>query len=309
MSMTNGNGRSAGFTISDLMAMTLTLAVAAAIPAAAVGQFISSGRRAACQANLASHGVAFQAYKTEYQGKLPALVKGGDPGQPLGPATAVGGPDDTLRKKEFLAALGTNAMQNVWLMIAGTYIGGGDAAYKCPADRDWRQRRAAPGREDKSKFGWTSPNEFSYGLHFPYAGTTQGKGGSPDKFDATWNWADPNGVVSADSESNGRPMYPDSGVYMADRNPRATWASAYPGNSNHEDSVGYVTKGGSGEMVTTTDGKIGSGQDDIYVNRNAATPGGLPYVAPDGKDAAGRAKAPCSDTVVWPLDKRERARK
>ena len=324
MATTSECRRAGGFTLSDLVVLTVVLAAGAAIPVAARAQYIGLGRKTACLANLEAHGVAFAAYKEANRGKLPALYVGADPGAalraPVGTSggTSWGSPDSGFRspadRAAALSATGSNAMQNMWLIIDGDYMGGGEAAYKCPDDRKW-----SPRAHGSLKFGWTSPYNFSYSIQFPYAGSRQvavtgsgpgryelpGASAKPPKPDATWNWADPNGVVLAQGDNRGKPMYPDSGVYMADRNPRTTWTGPCPGNSNHDDGVCYVEKSGTSGKFATTDGKGGPGGDDIYVNRNVASPGGLPYVPPTGLDPAGFAKSPCTDTVLWPLNARQ----
>lgn len=324
--MPNANefDRAGGFTITDLVVVTAILAAGAAIPVVARAQFIGSARTVACMANLQGHGVALGAYREANRGKLPALFVGADPGAPLrapgggGGGTSWGTPDSNFAtpagRAEALEALGSNAMQNMWLVLDGSYMGGGEAAYKCPDDRAWVARATG-----SLKYGWTSPNNFSYSVQFPYAGMRQvpvsgsnptqyelpGASGKPPKPDSTWNWADPNGTVLSKEGDSGKATYPDGGIYMADRNPRLAWAGPYPGNSNHKEDVCYVEKGGSNGKFATTDGKGGPGGEDIYVNRNTASPGGLPYVSPAGKDSDGFAKSPCTDTVLWPLNARK----
>lgn len=317
MSKMNGHGRSGGFTMRDLVVTiaVVTLGVVlAAVLLSILGDMIDAAKMNSCKANLKAHGTAFFSYRDKNAGKLPALYVGADPGTPVSVATSWGGPDssfnDPAERPAMLTALGSNAMQNMWLLIDGGYIGAGEAAYRCPNDRKYSPRPI-----NSKKFGWTSPENFSYSVQFPYAGTSQiavagsvpvrfelpGASPTPPSPDATWNWADPNGVI-AQGEHAGKPMYPENCIYMADRNPRTSWDQAYPGNSNHEDLINFVEKGATNGAIAATDGKIGLEHDDIYTNRKGT--GGLPWVDAAEKDAAGRARGPCRDTVLWPLNQR-----
>ncbi|MCY2929140.1 MAG: hypothetical protein NTV86_06525 [Planctomycetota bacterium] len=318
MSKTNGRVRLGGFILTDLVVLVVLLTAVAAIPVAAGMGLAASARARACTANLKAHANAFFSYRNDNQNKLPALYVGADPGAAVNAGTCWGDPDsgfnDKADRAAALKAMGSNAMQNVWLIIDGGYIGGGERAYKCPGDVKY-----SPRPEDSKKYGWVSPNNFSYSIQFPYGGTSQealagsdpvsyvlpGESAKPPKPDATWNWANPNGLVAAPGEHHGKAMYPETCIYMADRNPRAQWAGAFPGQSNHDGAICYLEKGATNGMVTAADGKIGFGRDDIYTNRKGT--GGLPWVDPaTGFDPGGSgfAKAPCTDTVLWPLDAR-----
>lgn len=317
MSTRNGYGRSGGFTLRDLLvviAVFMVLVGVAAVFLPILERIIEFGQLNRCKMNLRFHGNAFFSYRDKNEGHFPTLYVGADPGTPVSAATSWGEPEshfnDPADREAALAALGSNAMQNMWLIVDGAYIGGGEAAYKCPEDRGYSPRTIS-----SKKYGWTSPNNFSYSVQFPYAGTSQiaiagsapvryalpGAFGRLPKPDATWNWADPNGVI-AEGEHAGKPMYPENCIYMADRNPRTRWDQAYPGNSNHEDFINFVEKCGTNGAIPATDSKIGLEHDDVYTNRKGT--GGLPGVDAADLDAVGRARGPCTDTVLWPLNQR-----
>ncbi|MEI7837479.1 MAG: prepilin-type N-terminal cleavage/methylation domain-containing protein [Planctomycetota bacterium] len=292
--------RKNGFTLIELMVVIAIIAALAALLLPVIADMIDNARARACTANLKSIGLGFFAYRDKNQSKLPSLVWGGDPGVTL-PVAAYGTPDEVLNAA-LRTSLGTNAMQNVWLLIDGSYVSGGDKAFKCPGDTKWTGRPAT-----LLKFGWTSMTQFSYGIQHPYGGTSATPPATPD---ATMNWASPNGVIAGDPASGeqdfkGTPMYPESAIYMADRNPRKAWADVITGPSNHPAGIGYLEKGSTNNFAKTVDGKIGINSDDIYVSRAAGT--GLPSLASAGLvggAVGGQSKVPCTDTVIWPLDAR-----
>lgn len=306
-----------GFTLIELMVVIAIIAALAALLLPVISDMIDNARARACTANLKSHGVAFFTYKQDNQGMLPVLFSHSAgtyktlayTDKVLAAGTASGTPDDKLVTTDAIRiAMGSNPMQNVWLVIDGGYVGGGEKAYRCPADGKYQARVS----DATTKYGWTTAYQFSYSIAMPYAGTDDTKT-TPD---ATWNWANPNGLITGgaaagEADYKGKQMYSDSGIYMADRNPRKNWTTvAYPGNSNHGKGVCYVEKGGTNGFIETNDAKVGISNDDIYLNRNTTT--GLPYLAPSAATIVtapstvnvGYSIVPCNDTVLWPLNAR-----
>jgi len=136
--------------------------------------------------------------------------------------------------------MGGNSMQNVWLLMKENLIG--VDAFRCPEDRGWQRRRAA------DRYGWTSLNEFSYGVAWPYDGENAEKP-NPAKL------SDPN-------------LHP-SMVIMADRNPGGPVGQFPP--SNHptvgtsylrKDSSVSFFKGTTSSLAGITDPAAGK-TDDI----------------------------------------------
>ncbi|MCY2929138.1 MAG: prepilin-type N-terminal cleavage/methylation domain-containing protein [Planctomycetota bacterium] len=325
--------RKQGFTLIELMVVIAIIAALAALLLPVIANMIEDARMNACKANLKAHGTAFFSYKDKNQGKLPVLYVAGNPGQKLGsPVTGTNtswgtadasfNDSNTTTHDEMLSALGTNAMQNMWLLIDGGFIGGGEQAYKCPNDQKWAARAVG-----SLKFGWTSAYNFSYSIQFPYGGTTEiaaqsgtgkvlpGADSDPPSPDNTWNWGNPNGTISVASGGySGKAMYPENCILMADRNTREAssdggtsdggWA-AVPGDFNHKGAICYLEKGATNGLAPTDDvtmAQVGMGRDDIYTNRQKS--GGLPYVDPSTGFEGKFAKAPCTDTVLWPLSER-----
>lgn len=300
--------RKNGFTLIELMVVIAIIAALAALLLPVIADMIDNARARACTANLKSMGLGVFAYRDKNQSKVPSLVWGGDPGLAL-PA-AVGTPDAVLTTA-LRASLGTNAMQNVWVLIDGGYVSGGDKAFRCPGDSKWAPRPAGSGT---NKFGWTDMFQFSYGIHNPYGDNEASAMVAPAAPTASMNWASPNGVivggpVAGEQDFTGTPMYQESGIYMADRNPRkgAAWNSAISAPANHPTGVGYLEKGGTNGFAKTANGQIGMNGDDIYQNRPGT--GGVPKFAAGGLSIApasnpGYSNVPCTDTVIWPLDSR-----
>jgi hypothetical protein len=159
---------------------------------------------------------------------------------------------------EWETTLGDQAMQNVWLLVEEEIID--EKVFRCPADRKWRARPA-------TGYGWTSPYQYSYGLHWPY-------------------------VADAAGNENPAPLVQgkvaDTAVIMADRNPGGPVGEDGRKPSNHgklgtgylsfDCSVGWL--GPDDSLVkrkTLLDRPV---EDDIYTNA-AGVAGGLPQSATD----------------------------
>jgi len=180
------------------MVVISIISVLASILLPAVGGLLEQARLASCQRRMGAYAMAFHSYRNDNQNKLPALFRTGEPGAPVGAATIWGAPDERLGSsnagaaREVRAALGSNAMQNLWLIIDGAYMGGGEETFRCPGDSGFKGRTVPEGT---GKFGWTDARNFSYGIQFPYAALgppapPDAEGGYPElpKDTRTWNF-------------------------------------------------------------------------------------------------------------------------
>jgi hypothetical protein len=168
--------------------------------------------------------------------------------------------------------VGTGGMQNLWLITASNATTSSQgllapSAFHCPSDGRWT------GRTSAKAAGWTSPYQYSYGVHFPYDKDAAGK---------------ENPVKLSDDGMDG------GIVIMSDLNPGGPVTSAgtirQPSNHPSEGEVILYRAGNAAFYKSTKDSKAGANGDDIYVNeKNVA--GGLPVSATDtsiiqsGRDA------------------------
>lgn len=151
--------RGNGFTLSELLTLMAVLTLAGFV----LFLSVEMGRPEAtappgfigCMKNLMTIGKAFALYRADHDDKYPLLTDRGD-------ATAAVG-KHTVSDKLNDGKLGTNAMQNVWVLMEEGKVYVSQAAFHCPSDRTWTERTAT------ARYGWTSDTEFSYGLHWPYA--------------------------------------------------------------------------------------------------------------------------------------------
>jgi len=222
-----------------------------------------------CKANLKGIGTAISLYKSDSDQKFPLLFDTGDPYRPVGINSAA----ETM---PLLRAKTQNqaAMQNVWPLIAGQFVT--EAAFKCRSDKRYEERtktlRKVLGENANLrpyKYGWTSPRQFSLGIHYPYMAPEPNM---DDHGTTVWNPA------YLDAELDG------SFVIMADKNPGPGGAGARGVGdlvdgvilkpSNHpRDGEAFLTFSGSADWKQSTeDSKING--DCIYSIDNTVTPGG-----------------------------------
>jgi hypothetical protein len=145
-------------------------------------------------------------------------------------------------------------MQNVWILIKKGYLQEG--GLHCPSDDRYQARvKEDPELETYEpvlEWGWTSPQQFSYGIQWPYQRLLEG---------------DRNAAVPFDDGLNG------SVVIFADRNPGGAVTGVEPGEtppSNHQNSgTSYLQKGGhAGFWDSTTNSNAGYKRDEIYHANN-----------------------------------------
>lgn len=194
-------------------------------------------------ANLSAIGKGLIMY-ADSNGGFPLLMAAGNPNAHVSQETAA--------NDVFDPTLGSNAMQNIWLMVRNGDIS--MDAFRCPVDKNLRKRTTW------QKYGWTSPNEFSYGMHWPYDRDTAGR---------------KNAAPLSDLRGNSRL------VIMTEGN-QGGWANRH-----------LTTHGQAFLPILRRDGSVDSlkegmePEDDWYSNRSGEV-GGLPQSPLDSSITPGR---------------------
>ncbi len=213
-------------------------------------------RMTVCQANLSAtiKGCALYSAMTNDVYPFPMLVQYGDPEAPVSSSTQI--PDFNSKYWDGkVNALGTNAMQNIWLLVYQNMIGWG--SFRCPGDSGW-QRVSFSGSD---KYGWSSPAQFSYGYTWPYDGP---RGAAAPTNPA--KLSDPNGLSGQ--------------VVFADRNSGGSVSRSRPPSNHPYFGTAYARRDCSVSMYRSTkDSKAGYAGDDIYIN-TAGEVGGIPKDSP-----------------------------
>lgn len=203
-------------------------------------------RQAACEANLSAFGKAIVMYSgtTDDQFPFPLLKGYGNPNDPVSADTHTNGP---LFANGNGKALGGNGMQNIWILVEQNLIG--ESAFHCPSDKGWTRR------ERSDKFGWTSPTQISYGVHWPYDGLDE---------------RTPNPAKLSDPDAS------PSLVIFADRNPGGPVTADRQPTNHRADGEAILKKDSSVSFYKgTTNSAAGYKDDDIYSNA-AGVVGGIP---------------------------------
>jgi hypothetical protein len=229
--------------------------------------------RAACFSNLNSIGKGLAAYMAGNDDRMPLIkMAETDYNGASSTPTRANQTDADYSSGEWETTLGDQAMQNVWLMIAAGNVA--DRLFRCPSDPYWMRRDDI--EDDAKKYGWHSPHNYSYGLHWPYA------------TDATGN-ENPLPLVSG--------KLVGSTVIMADLNPGGAVGEDGRKPSNHSLSkprkrsknfgTGYLSFGGSaGWMPGNSSVRRGGSwfrqkyEDDLYINADGVA-GGMPQSETD----------------------------
>lgn len=249
-------GQPKGFTLVDLLCTIGVLVILFVVVVPWMGKASNAARQAACQANLSAIGksiVMYSGLSNDAQ-PFPLLRASGDPNAPVNAGTVA---DDI-----WSADLGSNGMQNVWLLVKENLIG--QAAFHCPSDEQWQQRAST------AKYGWAGLAEFSYGVHYPYRSDASD---SPNP-----------ASLGPDPEHPGSgPAVPEGLVMFADRNPGGPVTSDRPSSNHRQSDIrdgSQITPGQAVLMrdVSVTfkkDSNCGVGGDDIYTNAKGLA-GGIP---------------------------------
>ena len=229
------------FSLIELLVVIGILSVLVAILVPVVIDRMKDTRRAACKANLKTLGGAFRDYEfsTSTPG-FPRLATNGDVDGVLGVTNNLGSPP-----AHNTAQLGTNTMQNVWLLIARGYVSGN--GFHCASDGGWETRTST------ARYGWENTNEFSYGMQNPYAKSvdltrTNNADPTQDSYKATW-------------------------VFMADLNPGGPVDGVTRSHKSHAgDGFNYMTRNGNVAFHDVENGSIVFGEE-IYTDDNGTGDG------------------------------------
>jgi hypothetical protein len=197
-----------------------------------------------CKINLKAIGAGAMTYKSANRERPPVMGDRPttDAGVNLSPTSDNGSDvkygepraDGTI---EDWSALGDNGMQNVWLMISSAVVE--EKAFDCPGDTGHKKRRT------DFQYGWTSPNQYSYSIQWPYARSAAGDT-NPAAFNAKL----------------------EDVVIFADRNPGGRVSEDRPRNHGTL-GIDLLWMDGSVETYNDVEDQVslaGYGNDDIYTN-------------------------------------------
>lgn len=236
-----------GFTLIELLVVIAIIALLVSILVPTLGRARELARQAACMANLSAIGKSIVMYAgtTSDQYPFPLLTNVGDPNVAVSASTHA---NTDLFTGTTNTTLGTNGMQNVWILIQQNLVG--QAAFHCPSDGGWNNRT-----DTTDKFGWTALTQFSYGVQWPYDSKTAAGTANPAKL----------------SDSNAQAGL----IIFADRNPFKTGSLALSSSvtpANHsQDGEAVLKKDSSVSFYKNTiNTKAGYSGDDIYLNGASA---------------------------------------
>ncbi len=192
------------FMLIELLVLIAVMAVLVPILVPVIRTSIAGMSVTTCQSQLGTIVNAFAKYDDD-PGGFPRLA-------------AKGNPDDLPRAGNTLdaATLGTNTMQNMWMLIDAGYLP--PSAFRCPADRDHLPRSA------QTSYGWENYNQFSYGMQNPYD-------------------ADSETSTKTNAASPAEYSYKANQIFFADMNPGGP--AAKKGHSNHRDGCNVATRNGN----------------------------------------------------------------
>jgi competence protein ComGC len=218
-------------------------------------------RATRCQSNLKAIGTGVVTYKAANREQTPVMRDRPtyDANVNLAPISTIGCNEKYGMKREDgsvedWALLGDNAMQNVWLMISSAVVK--EKAFECPGDEGHERRvtrdASAP---PQFTFGWTSPYQYSYSMHWPY-------------------------LYSADLTRNPAPFNAklENVVIFADRNPGGPVGKDRPPSNHSTLGTNVLYAGGSVEHhldEKNPNSRAAYDEDDIYTNA-IGIPGGIP---------------------------------
>ena len=254
--MTNRKGSTANVAVVVLSVAAILILIVLVLRSIRFGQPRDIARRATCVANLNAIGKAVGLYMSENHDQTPIMDMDAlyDPANVAVPSAQTR-TDDAFSTGSWETTLGTNPMQNVWLLIAENMLQ--EKHFFCRADKAYQARSATA--SDPANYGWVSPFNYSYGMHVPYA---SGDNAAPLNSETPGKL-----VIFADQVP-----YSDGGYHIV--NTRSDPALR---PSNHP-SLGTASLTFTGSVYTTdtTDSRCGMNDDEIYANAVSDIVGGIP---------------------------------
>ena len=266
------NRRTVVVVLASLAVLILVLAVLFPL-VLGIGRVREIRSRGTCVAHLNAIGKAIGLYMNENHDHPPLVDVDAmyDPTDVAVPSVRTQ-TDDAFNTGSWGPTLGTNPMQNVWLLIAEDILQ--EAHFRCPADTAYQARSDTVSHP--ANYGWVSPFNYSYGMHVPYA---SGENAAPLDSETPGKL-----VVLADQVP-----YSDNGYHIVNsRRDPPLLPSNHPGLG-----TSILTLTGSVDSLDARDSCYGRNDDEIYANTTSNVVGGIPETDDDTSIAkSGRFESP-----------------
>ncbi len=242
-----------GFTLVELMVVMGIIALLMGILMPVYTGVRERARQRTCGQSMASIGRGMMQYSnlTNAACLMLPLVdsNNSDPCVKI-PSSFTGTNDPNIPLADFPGGT-VNAMQNFWLMLVQGMCQ--ENHFQCPSDEGYQPRKTlASGNGTDKKYGWTSMNQFSFGVQWCYSSSDSN-----------------NKALNCDPTTT---TMDEAAVIMADRNPGGSIGTTVQGTaikpSNHpKDGENVMVRGGGVKFYgKTIDSAAGREGDDIYVN-------------------------------------------
>jgi hypothetical protein len=202
-------------------------------------------KKAVCQSNLNAIGKALAMYSGISSGSapFPLIVSVGLPN-----STTLGQSNDST-KGPFDTALGTNGMQNFWLITAANAATSSQgllapSAFHCPSDGNWLARNST------SQWGWVDMKNFSYGVTWCYDAPSSG--GTANPYKLSDDGLDGGIIIMSDLQPGGT-----AGAKVVQNTQK-------PSNHTNDGEALLYRAGNVGFYSSTVDSKAGQSGTEIY---------------------------------------------